>query len=66
MQQENSHMMERLGQFLILEANLWNEAMTTQSEKNEILVKVKKMKKKIALVTKTLTGMKGVNEKLDY
>ena len=38
--------------------------MTTQSEKNEILVKVKGLQKKIALVTTDLTSMKFVNDKL--
>ena len=33
MQQENTHLMEHLGQSEILEANLWDEVMTTQSEK---------------------------------
>ena len=39
--------------------------MTTQSEKNEILVKVKRIQKKIALVTTDLTGMKYVSKKLE-
>ena len=56
--------MEPLGQFEILEAKLRDELMTTQSEKNEILVKVKGIQKKIALVTTELTGMKYVKKKL--
>ena len=39
--------------------------MTTQSEKNEILVKVKGLQKKISSVTTDLTGMKSINEKLE-
>ena len=39
--------------------------MTNQSEKNEILVKVKGLQKKIALVTTDITGMKYVNDKLE-
>ena len=41
MKQEYAYLMERLGQFEILEANIQDEVMTTQSGKNEILVKVK-------------------------
>ena len=41
MQQENAHLMEHLVQFEILVEKLQDELMTTQSEKNEILVKVK-------------------------
>ena len=41
MQQEITHMMECLGQFEIIEAKLRDEMMTTQSENNDILVKVK-------------------------
>ena len=33
LQQENAHMMERLGQFEISKIKLWDEMMTTQSEK---------------------------------
>ena len=40
MQKENALVMELIGQFEILEAKLRNEVMTTQSEKNEISVKV--------------------------
>ena len=39
--------------------------MTTQSEKNYILVKVKGLQKKTASVTTYLTGMKAVNNKQD-
>ena len=62
-QQENAYLMERLGQFLIREAKLRDELMTTQSEKNEILVKVKGIQKKIAPITTDLTRMKSVEEK---
>ena len=61
MQQEHAHIMERLGKFEILEAKLQDEVMTTQSKKNEILVKVKILQKKIASVTTDITGMKAVN-----
>ena len=57
-------MMERLGKFEILEERLQDEVMTTQSDKNEILVKVKGLHKKIALVTTYITGKKAVNQKL--
>ena len=63
MQQENIHLMERLGKFEILEAELWDEVMSTQSEKNQILVSVKGLQKKIASVTTDLTDTKAVNEK---
>ena len=39
--------------------------MTTQSEKDEIWVKVKILQKKIASVTTYITGMKYANEKLE-
>ena len=38
--------------------------MTNQSEKNEILVKLKELQNKIALVKTNITGMKYVNNKL--
>ena len=57
--------MERLGQFEILESRLWDEVMNTQSEKNEILVKVKGLQKKIASFKTDVTGMKSVNKKLE-
>ena len=57
--------MERLGKFEILEAKMWDEVMTTQSDKNEILVKLKRHYKKITSVTTYLTGKKAANEKLD-
>ena len=38
---------------------------TTQSDKNEILVKVKGLYKKIASVTTDVTGMKYGNNKLE-
>ena len=47
--------MEQLGQFEILEAKIQDEVITTQSEKNEILVKVKGLQKKIASVTIDIT-----------
>ena len=56
-------MMKRIVQFEILEAKLRDEVITAQSEKHEILVKSKGLKKKIASVTIDLTGMKSVNEK---
>ena len=58
-------MTERLGNFEILEANLWDEVMTNQSEKNEILVKVRGLQKKIGLVATYITGMKYFHKKLD-
>ena len=57
--------MEQLGQFEILEAKIQDEVITTQSEKNEILVKVKGLQKKITSVTTYLTGMKSVKENLE-
>ena len=38
--------------------------MTNQSEKNGILVKLKELQNKIALVKTNITGMKYVNNKL--
>ena len=61
---KNAHLMERLGQFEIIEENLRDEVMITQSEKYEILLKVKGPQKIIASVTTYLTGMKAVNDKL--
>ena len=57
--------MEHLSQFEILVERLQDEVMTTQSEKNEILVKLKELQKKITLVTAYIKSMKAVNEKLD-
>ena len=57
--------MEHLSQFEILVERLQDEVMTTQSEKNEILVKLKELQKKIDLVTAYIKSMKAVNEKLD-
>ena len=57
--------MEQLGQFEILEAKIQDEVITTQSEKNEILVKVKGLQKKITSVTTYLIGMKSVKENLE-
>ena len=39
--------------------------MTTQSEKNEISVKLKGLKNKISSVTTYLTGIKVINKKLE-
>ena len=39
--------------------------MTNQSEKNEILLKVKGLQKKITLATTDITGMKSVSNKLE-
>ena len=64
-QQENAHMMERLDQFEIIEAKLRDEMMTTQSENNDILVKVKWLQKKIALITTYIKVMKAVNKQLE-
>ena len=64
MQQENAHMMERLGQFEIFESKLLDEVITTQAEKNEILLKEKVVHKKVATVITYLTRMKSVSDKL--
>ena len=39
--------------------------MTTQSDKNEILVRVKGLQKTIALFPTDITGMKEVNKELE-
>ena len=39
--------------------------MTTQSEKNVILVKLKGLQKQISSVTTDITGMKAIDEKLE-
>ena len=62
---KNANLIERLGQFEILEANMWDEVMTSLSEKLEILVNVKILQNKIASVTTDITVMKDVNEKLE-
>ena len=64
-QQENTHMMKRLVRFEIVEENIRDEVMTTKSEKNEILVKVKGPRKKIASIKTDLTDMKAINENLE-
>ena len=58
-------MMERIGQFEILEANIRDEVIITQSDKHERLVKVKGIHKNIASITTDLTGMEPVNQKLE-
>ena len=65
MQQYYKHLVERPGQFEILEAKLRDEVMTNQSKKNEILVRLKALHKKIASVTTDITGTKAVKEKLE-
>ena len=57
--------MEHLSQFEILESKLQDEVMNTQSEKNEILMKVKGLQKKIASFKTDVTGMKSVIKKLE-